>query len=199
MSAKSVLYIKSKHKIILYTILFLISFLYCLVCHPQEIGPSGELKQSRPANWAAQINKEGLPNFYKVTDNLYRGAQPLKNGIAELKKLGIKTIINLRLTNTDAELISGSGLKYYFLPVNTLSPDEYKFSRFLEIISDPANCPVFVHCRRGADRTGVAIALYRIKIQKWTVNDAINEMENGGFHFNTLYFNLKSLIRNFEK
>lgn len=191
-------YIKFKNKIILYTILFLITFSYCLVCHPQGNKPSEKLKVSRPANWAVPLEKEGLPNFYKVSDTLYRGAQPRKTGIKELKKLGIKTIINLRLSNTDAELISGSGIKYYFLPVNTLSPDEYKFSRFLEIISDPSNCPVFVHCRRGADRTGVAIALYRIKVQKWGVDDALNEMQNGGFHFNSLYFNLKSLVRNFE-
>lgn len=191
-------YIKSKNKITLYIILFFVSLLYCLVCHPQENKPSGELKVSRPMNWAVPLERKGLSNFYKVTDNLYRGAQPQKTGIAELKKLGIKTIINLRLSNTDAGLIEGSGIKYYFLPVNTLSPDEYKFSRFLEIISDPANCPVFIHCRRGADRTGVAIALYRIKVQKWAVEDALNEMENGGFHFNSLYFNLKSLVRNFE-
>ncbi|MCU0290273.1 MAG: tyrosine-protein phosphatase, partial [Acidobacteria bacterium] len=98
---------------------------------------------------------------------------------------------------TDYELINETGIKYYFLPVNTLSPDEYKFSRFLEIISDPANCPVFVHCRRGADRTGTAVALYRIKVQKWSIDEAINEMQNGGYRFNSLYINLKSLVRRF--
>lgn len=189
--------IKFRNKIILFIILFFISFLYCLFCNPQESKLSGEKKEARPAHWAVPLERDGLSNFYKVTDTLYRGAQPDKAGIDELKKIGIKTIINLRLSNTDGEIIADSGFKYYFLPVNTLSPDETKFSRFLEIVSDPANCPVFVHCRRGADRTGTAVALYRIKVQKWSVEEALYEMANGGYHFNSLYFNLKSLVRRF--
>lgn len=194
---------KSQNKVILFNILFIISLSFCLISNPQEIKTSSETRDKhemqniRPGHWAVPLERQGLSNCYKVSDNLYRGAQPDKTGIQELKKLGIKTIINLRLTNTDAELITNSGIKYYFLPVNTLSPDEYKFARFLEIISNPDNCPVYVHCRRGADRTGTAVALYRIKIQKWTVEEALNEMVNGGYRFNSLYFNLKSLVRRF--
>lgn len=181
----------------IFIIYFFTLFLYCLFCDQEAGKLSGEIKTIRPVKWAEPMELQGLPNFYKVTDNLYRGAQPEKIGIEELKKLGIKTIINLRLSNTDYEIIAGSGFKYYFLPVNTLSPDRDKFARFIEIISDPANCPVFVHCRRGADRTGTAVALFRIKVQKWPVEEAVKEMQNGGYHFNSIYFNLKSLVRNF--
>ncbi len=37
-----------------------------------------------------------LPNFHRVNENLYRGAQPKQGGIERLAHLGIKTIINLR-------------------------------------------------------------------------------------------------------
>lgn len=184
-----------RNKIILLTIVSLILLLYC----SQEASkPSAGPQEARPTQWAVPLEREGLSNFYKVSDNLYRGAQPKKAGFEELKKLGVKTIVNLRNSNLDEKMITGSGFNYFHIPISSIFPKKKKFARFLEIVSDPANCPVFVHCRRGADRTGTAVALYRIKVQEWKVEDAINEMVNGGYHFNRIYFNLKSLVRNYK-
>ncbi len=186
---------KYRNKIILFTIVSLIFLLYC----SQEASkPSAGSQEARPTHWAVSLEREGLTNFFKVSDNLYRGAQPKKTGFEELKKLGIKTIVSLRNSNVDEKMIAGSGITYFHIPISSIFPKKKKFARFLEIVSDPANCPVFVHCRRGADRTGTAVALYRIKVQGWKVEEAINEMVNGGYHFNPIYFNLKSLVRNFK-
>lgn len=185
---------KYRNKIILLTI---VSFILLLYCSQEASKPLAGTQESRPANWAVPLEREGLSNLYKVSDDLYRGAQPKPTGVEELKKLGIKTIVNLRNSNLDEKMITGSGINYFHIPISSIFPRKKKFARFLEIVSDPANCPVFVHCRRGADRTGTAVALYRIKVQEWKVEDAINEMVNGGYHFNPLYFNLKSLVRNF--
>ncbi len=152
----------------------------------------------RPQHWAAAVERQGLPNLYKISADLYRGGQPEKSGIEELKKLGIKTIINFRTSNKDQRLIKGYTFNYYHLPMNAFFPRKEKFSRFLEIVSDPAKVPVFIHCKHGADRTGVAAALYRIKIQKWNPDEAINEMVNGGYHFHKIHNHLKSFIKEFE-
>lgn len=188
---------KYRNKIILLTIVSLLLLLYC---HQEasKLLPRPAPREARPTNWAVPLERDGLSNFYKVSDDLYRGAQPKKAGFEELKKLGVKTIVNLRNSNDDEEMIAGAGFNYFHIPVSSIFPRKKKFARFLEIVSDPANCPVFVHCRRGADRTGTAVALYRIKAQKWTADEAVNEMMNGGYHFNPIYFNLKSLVRNFK-
>lgn len=188
-------YMKYRNKIILLTIVSLILLLYC----SQEASkPLPAPQEARPTHWAVPLEREGLTNFYKVSDDLYRGAQPKKAGFDQLKKLGVKTIVNLRNSNDDEKMIAGAGFNYFHIPISSIFPRKKKFARFLEIVSDPANCPVFVHCRRGADRTGTAVALYRIKVQKCAVEEAIAEMVNGGYHFNPIYFNLKSLVRNFK-
>src|SRR5205085_11613592 len=42
-------------------------------------------------------SSEGIVNFGKVNDVLFRGAQPDEAGLNSLQRLGVKTIINLRL------------------------------------------------------------------------------------------------------
>jgi protein tyrosine phosphatase (PTP) superfamily phosphohydrolase (DUF442 family) len=179
-----------KNQFTLVAICFLIIFLGCN-CKTEKI------QIPRPEHWAIAIEREGLPNFYKVSDTLFRGAQPGKKGIEELKKMGIKTIINFRISNPDETLIKGTDLKYFHLPVFTLLPGKKAFERFLEIVSDPDNGPVFVHCKHGADRTGAAVAIYRIKVQNWDVEEAINEMVNGGYNFHRIHSHLKGFIRKF--
>ena len=51
---------------------------------------------NRPRAWATKIDRPGLPNLYKINDGLYRGAQPTPEGIGQLEKMGVKTIVDLR-------------------------------------------------------------------------------------------------------
>jgi protein tyrosine/serine phosphatase len=55
---------------------------------------------------------------------------------------------------------------------------------------------VFVHCERGAERTGVMVASYRMSRDRWTPNQALDEME--AFRFRGLRFrHLKEFVREF--
>jgi tyrosine-protein phosphatase SIW14 len=152
----------------------------------------------RPGTWATPIAKEGLPNFFKVSDILYRGAQPTKNGFLELKKMGIKTIINLREYHTDENFINGMGFTYFQIPTSTSNPLRGHYQKFLDIVKNPDLQPVFVHCQRGADRSGTAIALYRITIQKWDTDEAIRELQEGGYGYHSIYKEIIKFIRNFN-
>ena len=58
-----------------------------------------------------------LKNFHEFSRNVFRGAQPTKEGFNKLKKLGIKTIIDLVPNHTDEKLIEGLGFSYYQIPV----------------------------------------------------------------------------------
>ncbi|MBI5778242.1 MAG: dual specificity protein phosphatase family protein [Planctomycetes bacterium] len=139
---------------------------------------------------------KGLSNFAKVSETLYRGAQPDKEGFAELKKLGIKTIINLRANHSDIEMMKGLGLQYCFIPSDSGDIKEENVAAFLKVVTNPAHQPVFVHCAHGADRTGTMIAVYRICFQNWSRQDALNETDVFGRH--TIYPNIPRYIMGFD-
>jgi protein tyrosine phosphatase (PTP) superfamily phosphohydrolase (DUF442 family) len=124
----------------------------------------------------------GVGNFAKVSDVLYRGEQPTAEGMKELKKLGIKTVVNLRDFHSDRDEIKGTGLQYVHIRCAAWHPEEQDVVAFLKVLNDPANQPVFVHCWQGSDRTGMMVLSYRVTEQGWSVDDAIKELPNFGFH-----------------
>lgn len=129
-----------------------------------------------------------LPNFHQVNSNLYRGAQPEKNGLQRLKDLGIKTVINLRdtgdLSKTEEKTAAAMGIQYFNVPLpNFNRPDDATVARILELINSSENQPVFVHCKRGSDRTGTIMAVYRISHDGWTGEKATAEAKRFGLGF----------------
>jgi protein tyrosine/serine phosphatase len=114
---------------------------------------------------------------------LYRGAQPTARGMAELKAMGIKTVLNLRTLHSDRDEIVGIDLKQSRLHMKPWRVEEEDVVRFLKLAADTNNLPLFVHCQRGADRTGMLCAMYRITICGWTREEALREMREGGFNF----------------
>lgn len=150
----------------------------------------------------AEVRYEELPNFHQVNPQLYRGAQPKAGGISKLAALGIKTIVNLRReddrTRAEAAAAQASGLRYFNIPMpGTSKPTDEQISRVLAIINSPANQPVFVHCKRGADRSGTVIACYRILKDGWTASQAKKEAEHYGMYWTE--FGMKDYIEDFYK
>ncbi len=150
------------------------------------------------ANWAQRMDFPGLPNFYKVSDDLYRGAQPTAQGIKQLNKLGIKTIINLRTLHSDQDEMNDTKLVYEHMNMTTLGPGNEDVIQFLKIVTDSNSTPVFVHCKHGADRTGIMCAIYRIVVQSWSKNEATTEMIEGGFGFHRIWMNLVDYIQKLD-
>ena len=145
-------------------------------------------------SWARPLTLPGLTNFYQVTTNLYRGAQPTAAGMAQLKAMGIKTVINLRSFHSDTDKVAGTGLKSIRFETKPWHAEEEDVVGFLKVVTDTNNLPVFVHCQRGADRTGLMCAMYRIVACNWTKKNAIEEMREGGFHFSPAWKNIVAYI-----
>lgn len=139
---------------------------------------------------------KGLGNFAGISGALYRGAQPTRQGFEELKKLGIKTIINLRAGHSDEKLIKGLGFRYISIPTNAWKVTDKSAARFLQAALDPENAPVFVHCQHGSDRTGTMVAVYRVYVQKWKAEDAIKELPVFGFH--EIWKNLRTYLKRLD-
>jgi tyrosine-protein phosphatase SIW14 len=142
---------------------------------------------ARPEGWAVPLVEAGLPNLHKVSDDLYRGAQPDAEGMRALDAMGVKTVVNLRSFHSDEELLEGTGLTCEQITMKAYYPEYHEAVRFLRIVTDPEARPVFVHCRHGADRTGAMCALYRIVVQAWPADDAVQEMVEGGFGFHRVW------------
>jgi protein tyrosine phosphatase (PTP) superfamily phosphohydrolase (DUF442 family) len=158
--------------------------------------PAVPAKEStnRPAGWARKVEATGIKNCFQVTTNLYRGAQPTGEGMARLKAMGVKTVVNLRAWHSDKDKEAGTGLKSVRFEMEPWRGDTEEVIQFLKVVTDTNNLPAFVHCKRGADRTGMMCAMYRIAVCGWTKPEAIAEMKKGGFGFNPVWQNLVRFI-----
>lgn len=152
----------------------------------------------RPALWAQSVPLDGVPNLFKVSDTLYRSAQPTSAGMQELKKLGIKTVLNLRAFHSDSDEIGETDLAGEQISMFTWYPQQKEAVKFLQMVSAADKQPVLVHCHYGADRTGAMTALYRVAIEGWTKEEAIREMTEGGYGFHAIWFNLPNWIREMD-
>jgi tyrosine-protein phosphatase SIW14 len=127
----------------------------------------------------------GLENVARVAPGIYRGAQPTDAGLDSLKKLGIKTVVNLRHYHGSVEKAGCQkrGLDYeHIVLASSGTPSDADARRFLKIVTDPARQPVYFHCWRGKDRTGVMCATYRMAVDHWTLEEALAEMHAFGFY-----------------
>jgi protein tyrosine/serine phosphatase len=151
----------------------------------------GEISiENQPVQWAKPMHVKGVPNLHKVSDSLYRSAQPSAEGMANLKAIGIETIVNLRSFHSDRDEIGNLGLAYEHIYMKAWHPEEEDAVRFLQIVTNPKRTPVLVHCQHGADRTGTMCALYRVAVQNWKKEEALREMTQGGFGFHEIWENL---------
>jgi protein tyrosine/serine phosphatase len=68
------------------------------------------------AAWAQSThevsNSQVIPRFDQAAEGFYRGGQPQQQGYEHLKQLGVKTIINLRVENQEAEEVKTLGFQY---------------------------------------------------------------------------------------
>ena len=150
------------------------------------------IRQSGPAGWAllltlfshaayAQFSaRDGLPDLRKVNERLYRGGQPTAAGLRNLAQLGVKTVIDLQVTGEsrirEKELVESLGMGYFSLPMGRgLGVDAEQIHATLKLLENSDHGPVYVHCRRGHDRTGAVIACFRIAHEGWSNEKAIQE------------------------
>jgi len=165
-----------------------ISIIALFVFHP----PCGAETSApnRPAQWAERIQLKGVPNLHRVSDTLYRSAQPSAEGMKNLKAMGIETIVNLRSFHSDRDKIKGTGLAYEHIHMKAWHPEEEDAVRFLQIVTNLRRTPALVHCQHGADRTGAMCAIYRVAVQGWSKEEALKEMTEGGFEFHGIWQDL---------
>lgn len=146
----------------------------------QQTPPPSPQQQQPAAPAPAEV-----PRFGRVGEHLYRGGQPTAEGFRRLAALGVRTVVNLRgsddLSRAEEREARAAGLQYFNVPLPGYArPRDEQVERALSLIDAPENRPVFVHCKRGSDRTGLVVAAYRISREKWTADAALREAAGHG-------------------
>lgn len=153
-----------------------------------------------PAITAAQIR---IDNFARVNDSYFRGAQPVGQDYLDLKALGVKTIINLTSEEDgpvdEREAVEKAGMTYVHIPMSTRrAPTEQELATFFNVVSNPDSGPVYVHCVGGRHRTGVMTAVYRMRKDGLSGEQAFREMKQFKYGPDFLHPEFKKFVYEYQ-
>jgi protein-tyrosine phosphatase len=148
--------------------------------------------------WAKPVKELEVENLHKVDEKLYRSAQPDEKEFKQLYNFGVRYDLNLRQFHDDKDKLKGSDIKYHHIPINT---SKMSYEQLVEAVAylSQTKQKTLVHCLHGSDRTGTVVAGYRIAVNGWDKEKAIDEFINGGFGFHSFWFvNLPELLRSID-
>ena len=136
----------------------------------------------------AQSKPLHVRNFGEVNDHLYRGAVPSNIALEELAAMHVSTVIDLREPGEGTDIEKGQvealGMKYIGVPLRPFSaPSQEQMNKILSLLLQHDSERVFVHCRRGKDRTGTVVACYRMQHDGWDNQQALSEAHKYGMSF----------------
>lgn len=140
-----------------------------------------------PAPSAGQATGQQVPpirNFLRINDQFCTGGQPRMEHLDQLKKDGVKAVINLRTpgehrAEEEEAKAKELGLRYFNIPVVFREPKPEQVDEFLKLTDDPANRPAFIHCT-AAIRVGAFWMIRRVMRDGWTIEKAEEEAKQVG-------------------
>lgn len=151
------------------------------------LGAAPGVERLAPYVTAVHAAEAPIERFSQISPTLYRGAQPDRDGFAFLRDMGIRTVVSLRNDASERALVESLGMRFVHIPVTfrVFGGDMPRRAaeQFLNAVDDPSVGPVFVHCKRGADRTGAFVGLYRVLRQGWNVDRAYEEARDIGMRW----------------
>jgi uncharacterized protein (TIGR01244 family) len=142
------------------------------------------------AQLAAQtVTKDAVPgvtNFARLETTVACGGATTSEALPHLKKMGFKSVINLRVAAEPGADIpaaeaaaKSAGLNFVHVPYAVNNPDPTMVDRFLAAVTTPANQPAYIHCAGGSRAAGLWM-IKRVIVDKWDVQRATTEAEGLG-------------------
>jgi|GEM_PF-2564057 len=150
---------------------------------------------------------KGIDSYSEPVSGIFRGPRPInQNDYNLLEKLNLKNVVNLQgkdLYNKlypiikihepgenkktilkEKEALQSVGIAFYHLPLSSLETmtdeDDKKIDDLLAFMNNEENRPLYVHCEHGKDRTGLIIALYKVKYLNMPIDLAYGEWVKEG-------------------
>lgn len=142
-------------------------------------------------------SKTTISNFGCINERFYRGAQPSGRDYGDLASIGVKTVVDLQEDGerNEQRMVEAAGMKFFRIGLSDSSwPSADKAEQFLKIVNDPSNQPVFVHCHGGRHRAGIMTAIYRMRHDGWSADQAYSEMKQYGFERGFGHGSLKDYV-----
>jgi len=191
-----------KQRLLVITILVItsiavaITFIVAVGRTPRRVSASAGADPLPLSDTSAQVTTT-LPMFRRLNANYLRGAEPASGGIETLTRLGVRTVVELRsiYDHTDDVGVAAerAGLRYYWLPLSVWNPaTDEKAREFIALVTDVSKGPFYVFCDDGLHRTGEMSAIYRVAHHRWSVEQALQEMDVVGF--NPYYYSLRGYV-----
>lgn len=170
--------------------------------HGNPCTPAADSEET-PAAVKQSLANHDLPNFHKVHPFLYRSGEPSSKGLAQLKNMGIATVIDLRgnpeRTFDEGRQVRSLGMKYINLPMSSQPPTRDQVRIFTkeveEAASGKANGSVLVHCAHGSDRTGCMVGIWRVTHDHYSYEKAYQEMRK--YYFTPKFTRLSGAVRQY--
>ncbi|KVQ95562.1 protein-tyrosine-phosphatase [Burkholderia ubonensis] len=154
---------------------------------------------ARPLQWAQSVPDARLDNLHRITPSLYRSALLSREDVPELQKLGIRKVISFRAFHSDERILAGTQITMQRIPINTWYIRDEDMVAALRALRDAdRDGPVLIHCQHGADRTGLVSALYRMVYQGWTREQALDELQHGGYGFHAIWQNITYYLKHVD-
>jgi uncharacterized protein (TIGR01244 family) len=128
---------------------------------------------------ADPVTPAGIVNFTRVDAAVACGGATEPSALEALAGQGFASVVNLRLAEEpgvaqEAGVVAASGMAYHHLPMHPNAPEPATVDQFLEIVADPANQPVYIHCA-SASRVGAVWAIKRVVQDGWSREQAVGE------------------------
>jgi len=157
-------------------------------------------------SWAGYLRLSG--NFHAVEEGvIYRSAQLSGDEFqSRIRAYSIRTIINLRGENSERQwyvnemmAVASTGTRHIDFPISANRDlTDVQLDQLTAILRD-AQQPVLVHCEGGADRSGLASAIYEFAIAERSVSSAASQLSFRYGHFPWLGNTTAAMDRSFER
>jgi uncharacterized protein (TIGR01244 family) len=166
---------------------------------------TGAILMSEAQGQVKQESVPGITNLARVETTVACAGAVTPTAVAEIKKMGFTSIINLRQpTEQGADIEAESaaakaaGINFFNIPFNNAAPDPAVVDRFLQTITQPGNQPAFIHCASG-NRAAAMWFVKRVLVDKWDVERAGSEAAGLGLSNATLKTFMMNYIESHKK
>lgn len=124
-----------------------------------------------------------------LKNKVIRGNHPTPKRCHKIASSGVKHVLNLRGQRTcGSDFLSRSTFKKVNLPYSDLAfesrnaPHKDRILRFYDFYTQQAQFPLYLHCKSGADRTGLACGLI-VLFEGGTAEEALKQLDWRFLHF----------------
>ena len=121
-------------------------------------------------------------NAHKVSQTLWRSAQPAPHDLSRFAKRGVKTVLciraGLQLPGLDLEREACDALGLRLIELNIrgrAAPSREAIEDLIGLLRS-IEYPALVHCKSGADRTGLVAAIYQLAVEKRPLAEAMGQL-----------------------